>query len=560
MPNLNPNSTGYTHSYEPNTNDLTMAMDYNDSGEPVIRTISSGITISGNVNVDRVRVEVDSLHNTIDPTHPVPISGNGSANSSSNPIYVNVTDGNITVSDGNITVTQGTDPWVVSGNVNADVSGTVTIQDGGGSITVDGNVTATLAADTNIGVTLNPERLDAFGRLRVSNPHTLFDSSLSGERRYDFDTALGGSGNINYNYNANARELILTSANGDSVERQSTRIFPYQPGKSLYSLHSFCPAQPHANVVQRIGNFSTQNGVFFEINGLTARFGVRSNSSGSVVNEYTDQSSWNVDTMDGSGNANNPSGLKLRYGGDGKIPSTMIFWNDIEWLGVGTVRFGFIIDGRFILCHKWHHANVVDVNGDAVYPTTYMGTANLPVRVEITNTGATDGSRTFKQICHTVISEGGYNPFVETNFAGTGVNTFRCSVAGTYYPIASVRVNPSYLLSTVAKICQVDILSPTVNYYRWAIILNANLTGASWTNSPVSNKVQYDTSASSFTGGYEIQSGYASSRESAFVFADDIFAWLGGFLDGTPTTFTLIIASNGNNADVMAQIGWQQIA
>ena len=37
MPNLNPNSTNYTHSFEPNTNDLVHAMDYNSSGQPVLR-------------------------------------------------------------------------------------------------------------------------------------------------------------------------------------------------------------------------------------------------------------------------------------------------------------------------------------------------------------------------------------------------------------------------------------------------------------------------------------------------------------------------------------------
>jgi hypothetical protein len=31
MPNLHPNSTNYVHSYEPNTNNLTMAMDYDAS-------------------------------------------------------------------------------------------------------------------------------------------------------------------------------------------------------------------------------------------------------------------------------------------------------------------------------------------------------------------------------------------------------------------------------------------------------------------------------------------------------------------------------------------------
>lgn len=37
MPNLNPNSTNYVHSFEPNTNDLTLAMDYNAGGQPIIR-------------------------------------------------------------------------------------------------------------------------------------------------------------------------------------------------------------------------------------------------------------------------------------------------------------------------------------------------------------------------------------------------------------------------------------------------------------------------------------------------------------------------------------------
>lgn len=56
MGNINPNSTNYVHSYEPNTNDLTMAMGYNANGEPVLRTVTSGITIEGDVNVDKVRL------------------------------------------------------------------------------------------------------------------------------------------------------------------------------------------------------------------------------------------------------------------------------------------------------------------------------------------------------------------------------------------------------------------------------------------------------------------------------------------------------------------------
>ena len=49
MPNLNPNSTNYVHSSEPNTNDLHMAMDYNSVGQPVIRTVGGDIYNSINL-------------------------------------------------------------------------------------------------------------------------------------------------------------------------------------------------------------------------------------------------------------------------------------------------------------------------------------------------------------------------------------------------------------------------------------------------------------------------------------------------------------------------------
>jgi len=49
MPNLNPNSTNYVHSSEPNTNDLSMAMDYNSVGQPVIRTEGGDIYNSINL-------------------------------------------------------------------------------------------------------------------------------------------------------------------------------------------------------------------------------------------------------------------------------------------------------------------------------------------------------------------------------------------------------------------------------------------------------------------------------------------------------------------------------
>jgi hypothetical protein len=33
------------------------------------------------------------------------------------------------------------------------------------------------------------------------------------------------------------------------------------------------------------------------------------------------------------------------------------FGSDIEWLGVGNVRCGFVINGEFIVCHTFQCAN-----------------------------------------------------------------------------------------------------------------------------------------------------------------------------------------------------------
>lgn len=103
----NPNSTDYVHPNEPNLLNLHKALQYNDSGEPELRTHVHGITLNtGDVLIDKVRVEVDGSHNTISPTHPVPV-------------YFPDTP-TVTIQDGGNVIT-------VDGNVNATVSGTVSV-------------------------------------------------------------------------------------------------------------------------------------------------------------------------------------------------------------------------------------------------------------------------------------------------------------------------------------------------------------------------------------------------------------------------------------------------
>ena len=288
------------------------------------------------------------------------------------------------------------------------------------------------------------------------------------------------------------------------------------------------------NLRQRVGYFTTNNGIYFETDGTYNYLVIRSYSSGALVEDRVRQDAWD-----------NPfAGLN--------VDRTQIFWTDVEWLGVGSVRCGFVVNGAYVLCHTFHHANV------AGNTTTYMTTAILPVRYEITNTAGTTGVSMMRQICSTVISEGGYNAFTYSETAGRGTSVLRLVNAGTYYPLVSIRL-ASTRLDAIVLPRQVDVLSPTVNYYRWKLVLNPTLTGATFAGHSSSGTVEYDTAATAISGGTELQAGYVSSRELSVLGADEFAFQLGRTLAGVSDIVTLAMAATSNNADVLAQIGWQEI-
>jgi hypothetical protein len=397
---------------------------------------------------------------------------------------------------------------------------------------VDGNVTATITGTSTF--TLGSGSTDAFGRLRVSEPYTLFDSKARYYDHSDFSNVNATGGTVVYDANSSTYQLNVTADSGSSVVRETKRVFPYQPGKSLLVLTTFCMNTPKTNLRQRVGYFTTNNGIYFENDGAYNYLVIRSYSSGALVEDRIRQDAWD-----------NPfAGLN--------VDRTQIFWTDIEWLGVGSVRCGFVVNGAYVLCHTFHHANI------AGNTTTYMTTATLPVRYEITNTAGTTGASMMRQICSTVISEGGYNAFTYSETAGRGTSVLRLATAGTYYPIVSIRLD-STRLDAIVLPRQVDVLSPSVNYYRWKLVSNPVLTNATWAGHSASGTVEYDTAATALSGGTELQAGYVSSRELSELGADAFAFQLGRTLAGVSDIVTLAMAATSNNADVLAQLGWQEI-
>jgi hypothetical protein len=460
----------------------------------------------------------------------------------------------VTVQSGNVTVVQGTNPWVVTGNANvsitagnvgitgniAGITANVTVVDGGGSLTVDGNVNATITGG-NVATTIGGTNIDAFGRLRVSNPFTLFDS----QNRYidgnQFSNITATGGNVVYVANESSFNLNVSATSGSSVIRQSKTVQAYQPGKSLLVMNTFAMATLKANLTQRVGYFTADNGIYFEAVGTTLNLVIRSSTTGSVVEERIPQASWNGDPLNGAG----ASGITL----DPTL--TQIFWCDVEWLGVGNVRTGFVINGQFIVCHTFQHAN------QPGNTTVYMTTATLNPRYEITNTGATSGASTMKQICSTVISEGGFAPSTKLGYVTNNTVATRISSANTVTALCSIRLNPAYPDAVVLP-SQLDILSLDVRYGQFQLIENATFT-ASFSN-VAGSVVQTAIHSNVITDGTVVYAGLSSSRDEVEI-SEDIKRRLQLWRTaaGTPSTLTLAVAYTSANADLLWKLGWEEL-
>jgi hypothetical protein len=397
----------------------------------------------------------------------------------------------------------------------------------------------------------NSPNIDAFGRLRVSEPFTLFDSSHRFDDNGLWSTSTATGGAATFNAAQGLMDLDVTAASGSEVIRETTKVFSYQPGKSLLVLSTFVMSPVKTNLRQRVGYYGTNNGYYLELNNTTTvSFVERSFVTGAVVNTPVAQASWNVDPLNGSG----PSGITIDF------TKAQILFMDLEWLGVGTVRIGFVIDGNFYVCHKFQHANVI--------ASTYITTASLPLRYEITNTGATSGASTLKQICSTVMSEGGYQLNGLQQAVGTPVTTPRTlTVAGTFYPIVSIRLKTSPDRLDAIVICTaISIIATSTGNFNWQVVASGTTSGGTWVAATGNSSVDYNITGTSFTGGRILASGFFSVSNQGSTQVDILKEALfktqleRNGLTGTPFELTIIIASNGGGDTVLASMDWEEIS
>lgn len=406
-------------------------------------------------------------------------------------------------------------------------------------------ITSTTDISSTIQAADSPS-IDAFGRWRVSQPQTLFDSKQLYDNQPLFwdDAETAGSGTSSTHSANTASTTIGVSATTTGTRvRQTFQSFNYQPGKSQQVLMTFVLDKTGggAGITRRVGQFNANNGIFLEDSAGTYKFVIRTYTGGSAsdANSAT-QSNWNLDKLDGTGT----SGINIDF------TKAQILIFDYEWLGVGRVRVGFVIDGKIYYAHEFLNANS--------YSSVYMSTPNLPLRYEISNDG-TGAASTLETICTTVISEGGSQELGILRHKDSG--SISSLSTGTTYAVLGIRLKSGYIGADIS-LQNISMISTTTNdQLHWELKLNPTVAGTFTYADETNSAIQTATGAATntVTGGTNIDGGYLSTALPVTISVPNARK-LGASIAGTVDTIVLCARPITNNITIQASMTWREIS
>ena len=264
-----------------------------------------------------------------------------------------------------------------------------------------------------------------------------------------------------------------------------SRNLRYRPGHEGYAF--FTAAFPNgsaANSTQWIGIFNTIDGMAVGFNGTTFSILYRSNS----VNTIISQSSFNMDTLNGSG----PSGFTIN------TKNLNVFRLSYGWLGAAPLKFQILgTTGTWITFHVIQLPNTIT--------TPSFTNPMLPVQMAVTNTGNTSDLRIASGswdagAISNIRSRAGFRTFaLESVFASTDVGTTEKSLLVIQNkPTFDGKTNTVELRVTGFGGGPLITASTTMSM---RLRLNATVTGTSFTDVNTSASVVSYSTVGTYTAG-----------------------------------------------------------
>jgi len=390
--------------------------------------------------------------------------------------------------------------------------------------------------------------LDAFGGQRVSSPLTLFDSKLLHSKSALFWDEVN-VGSISTHSVADSSVLMTVGDDGDYVIRQTFQRFNYQPGKTQRILLTAAEFQPVADVVKRLGYFSSStlaphtasfDGVYFESGESSVKVCIAKLGTINTI----EQSGWNMDKMDGTG----PSRITIDW------QKAQIFFIDLQWLGVGRVRFGVNVAGVLRYVHEVEHANVV--------LAVYTSSPNQPLRYEIRSTG---GASSFEHICGSVASEGGVEHIGVVRHTDTNGAFINANSTANWYALIGIRLQAAHVDTTMIPL-ENNVMSVTNDALHWTLMWNPTVAGtftyADLNNDSCMQIAVGDTvgnpSTNTVTGGVHLAGGYIPAGSSISAAVESALQ-LGMSVAGVLDEMVLAVKPLSSNLDVYGSMSWREL-
>ncbi len=415
-------------------------------------------------------------------------------------------------------------------------------------VAVAGTVPVSIAATVPTSIADGPN-LDAFSRLRVSSPTLLLEVKRVGDAGVNpanlMTSTVVGSGALTADI---ARDQLTVTGNVFGIARRATKSRAvYQPGKSLLIFITFQAAVYDTGVAARIGYFDDNDGFFLHVTaGGALAMGRRADVTGSPSDFTVSQAGWNLDKLNGTG----PSGLTL------DVTKAQILVIDMEWLGAGRVRMGFVINGKIYYAHEFNHANSISTG-------VYIGNPNLTLRWEIqSSTSGTAATNTLLAICGQVSSEGGYETNGVTASTDMG-NTVNAIASGATEEILAIRIKSANRQYATAFVQALSVIAASSSNFLWRLVVNPTETGAgTWSDVATGSSIMEKNTTRTVTAGTGIvvASGYVASAVNATHIDERPVLTLGQTLAGVGDVYSLQVLNLGvGSEDYLGSLTWREV-
>ena len=385
-------------------------------------------------------------------------------------------------------------------------------------------------------------------RLKVSGHDiTDFSTYTYSKNELNWDEQVIGTGSVTHVPEYGMVEFEVGPAAGDEIIRQTKRVQRYIPGRSAEVAMSVIFGAPTTGIRKRIGLFDNTDGAYFEDGGDgTYYVATRRKDGASFIDTRVARDDWNYDKLDGTG----PSGIVA----DPTAIQHIVI--EYEWYGAGQVEFKYIIDNNSFPVHRFDHSN------KQAHP--WASTASLPVRCELTNVAGTAGTHTFYQGSHSFATEGSTELLGRQNNITTAITGKTLATANTFYPMVAIRLKTTALNSVVLPDSFSAATLDNSNVFARAVE-GAVVTGGTWVSYSDDSPIEYNITATGYTGGIAVETVYVSSSGQGNIFRfneraiTQIDRTTTTTLGDTSDTFVIAMASTIANKQGFASLGWIEV-